>query len=59
MYKPYYLQHDSRIIYPVSEVHRLKWIITGIEDTAHKTNKGDWMCGVSTTRGLYEMNRGS
>ena len=30
-----------------------------IVDYIKKTSRGDWMCGVSTTRGLYEMKRGS
>ncbi|MGH9978556.1 MAG: hypothetical protein ACRD8Z_22405 [Nitrososphaeraceae archaeon] len=28
------------------------------DNNAQRTEKGDWMCGVCTIRGLYEMNKG-
>jgi hypothetical protein len=46
----HYRDHDR---YPEG-----KMIDHTVDHGAHKTSRGDWMCGVSTTGGLYEMNRG-
>jgi hypothetical protein len=47
----YYCDHG---IYPEGRM-----VDPTTDKDAHKTSRGDWMGRVSTTRDLYEMNRGS